>query len=245
MDAQRKINSAHHATQSPFKAAQASSVRRTPNGSSATTQPSTTLMQCIKKLLAQLPRQDTLRRLTEHLCALMSTISSNFPAINRVLDQALSNSGLVQKQAAQLDEAGRRIMSLEADIDDLHHERRQLMTDLADSNGVAERMFTANKELTQQCISLEDQLWEAKAANTAMAADHALEMETLAKEMCMHLKESNLKVRELSADLAESRGAAQRILTEKEALYDICFSKEEELREVKAAMAEDHALAKD
>ncbi|RHZ35090.1 hypothetical protein DYB37_006803 [Aphanomyces astaci] len=259
MDAQRKINSAHHATQSPFKAAEDSSLRRTPNGSSATTQRSTTLMQCIKKLLAQLPRQDTLRRLTDHLCALMSTMSSNFPAINRVLDQALSNSGLVQKQAAQLDEAGRRIMSLEADIDDLHHERRQLMyipilvlilmmsrrTDLADSNGVAERMFTANKELTQQCLSLEDQLWEAKAANTAMAADHALEMETLAKEMCMHLKESNLKVRELSADLAESRGAAQRILTEKEALYDICFSKEEELREVKAAMAEDHALAKD
>ncbi|RHZ24680.1 hypothetical protein DYB37_013600 [Aphanomyces astaci] len=98
-----------------------------PNGSSATTQRSTTLMQCIKKLLAQLPRQDTLRRLTDHLCALMSTMSSNFPTINRVLDQALSNSGLVQKQAAQLDEAGRRIMSLEADIDDLHHERRQLM----------------------------------------------------------------------------------------------------------------------
>ncbi|RLO10127.1 hypothetical protein DYB28_008101 [Aphanomyces astaci] len=197
MDAQRKINSAHHATQSPFKAAQASSVRSTPNGSSATTQPSTTLMQCIKKLLAQLSPQDILRRLTEHLCALMSTMSSNFPTINRVLDQALSNAGLVQKQAAQLDEAGRRIMSLEADIDDLHHERRQLMTDLADSNDVAKRMFTANNELSEQCLALEDQLWEAKAANTAMAAGHALEIETLSKEMCMHLQDSNIQLRQL------------------------------------------------
>ncbi|RHZ18729.1 hypothetical protein DYB37_014089 [Aphanomyces astaci] len=55
-------------------------------------------------------------------------------------------------------------------------------TDLADSNGVAERMFTANKELSEQCLALE-QLWEVKAANAAMAADHTLEMETMSKEM--------------------------------------------------------------
>ncbi|RHY77795.1 hypothetical protein DYB30_011544 [Aphanomyces astaci] len=91
-------------------------------------------MQCIKHLLLQLLPQDTLRRLTQHLCAIMTNISSNFPTINRVLDQARSNASLVQKQAVQLDEGGRCIMSLEAEIDDLHHERRQLMTDLADSN---------------------------------------------------------------------------------------------------------------
>ncbi|RHY15822.1 hypothetical protein DYB30_013015 [Aphanomyces astaci] len=124
-------------------------------------------------------------------------MSSNFPTINRVLDQALSNSGLVQKQAAQLDEAGRHIMSLKADIDDLHHERRQLMPDLADSNDVAKRMFTANIELSEQCLALEDQLWEAKAANTAMAVGHALEIETLSMEMCMHLQDSNIQLRQL------------------------------------------------
>ncbi|ETV66528.1 hypothetical protein H257_16973 [Aphanomyces astaci] len=197
MDAQRKLNSAHHATQSPFKTTQDLSVDSTPNSLSATTQPSTTLMQCIKKLLAQLPPQDTLRLLTDHLCALMSTMSSNFPTIYRVLDQARSNASLVQKQAVQLDEAGRRIMSLEAEIDDLHHERRQLMTDLADSNDVAKRMFTANNELPEQCLALEDQLWEAKAANTAMAVGHALEIETLSMEMCMHLQDSNIQLRQL------------------------------------------------
>ncbi|RHY41176.1 hypothetical protein DYB34_011396, partial [Aphanomyces astaci] len=123
-----------HAAQSPFNTAQASSVGSTPNVSSTTTQPSTSLMQCIKHLLLQLLPQDTLRRLTQHLCAIMTNISSNFPTINRVLDQARSNASLVQKQAVQLDEGGRCIMSLEAEIDDLHHERRQLMTDLADSN---------------------------------------------------------------------------------------------------------------
>ncbi|KAF0705518.1 hypothetical protein AaE_014479 [Aphanomyces astaci] len=116
-------------------------------------------------------------------------------------------------------------------IKDLHIERNQLSADLTDTKEAARQMLKANKELQQSCIVMERQIRKVRAANGTKAADHAMELKAMTKNMLLYIEDLNLERRQLSDDFAHADKAGQRWLDKFIELQDTCFSMKRELLE--------------
>ncbi|RHY21305.1 hypothetical protein DYB25_007210 [Aphanomyces astaci] len=117
--------------------------------------------------------------------------------------------------------------------------------DLTDTKEAARQMLKANKELQQSCIVMERQLRKVRAANGTKAADHAMELKAMTKNMLLYIEDLNLERRQLrydltlvsfslwtlSDDFAHDDKAGQRWLDKFIELQDTCFSMKRELLE--------------
>ncbi|RHZ08569.1 hypothetical protein DYB37_012430 [Aphanomyces astaci] len=73
--------------------------------------------------------------------------------------------------------------------------------DLTDTKEAARQMLKANKELQQSCIVMERQLRKVRAANGTKAANHAMELKAMTKNMLLYIEDLNLECRQLRYDL--------------------------------------------
>ncbi|KAF0767336.1 hypothetical protein AaE_002857 [Aphanomyces astaci] len=78
---------------------------------------------------------------------------------------------------------------------------------------------------------MERQLRKVRAANGTKAADHAMELKAMTKNMLLYIEDLNLERRQLSDDFAHADKAGQRWPDKFIELQDTCFSMKRELLE--------------
>ncbi|RHY49695.1 hypothetical protein DYB38_009606, partial [Aphanomyces astaci] len=87
------------------------------------------------------------------------------------------------------------------------------------------------EELQESYIVMERQLRQVRAANGTKAADHAMELKAMTKNLLLYIDDLHVERRQLSDDFAHADKAAQRWLDKSIELQHTCSSMKRELLE--------------